>query len=638
MKRTTKFRSLVLVPLLAAAGIGAVLASGAMRSTEADAAPPPTPPGFPALSATIPSDIPGGAGKATISSAATFAWQEFIALNWPAKAQTGAPLTRGQANTAQKFGSDAPAQPVVWETMRSKVETFPGVGNPPGYAPTAPDFGYDHTPVYTYGTRTKTASPIGKLQNNPGGPPLVVAPCPGQTTPAMPAFVNLDETTQIGEDSMFAGIVPPAATQSNGQPQLIRFLAKGNRAFYRYVAANQYWYHGKAYTTAQLNFAAAAQNNRYPAPQPTLNLPAGTILVKAAWRTLAPNEHASDFHMKTVRYYENIGTVAAPSICYREQAWALIALHIIQKTPTAPYFIYATFEYASNILTPGGTPVENQDGGLNPNPPSDGTTPPGAYFDLDGKFYSPDFPKGTTTIKPPSGATLPIVLAAGDYCNIGAATTPVQNARTYYQNFAFGSPQFGNALPTSSNPNQGFCVNKRYFNIPDPIVQANAAAHAALAAYGAPALWQNYKLVNVQWQPFNTADIDTTGVNTARLAATYYQSNSVVETDNTLQQFFGGLTFTGLKSAYETNSDGVTQLSQPAHNIYLPPSGVTPIQSFTRYNMGGCMGCHGRAQQAGDDFSFTLRGGPVSEPETPGVADVVRLKELRRGLTGSVLQ
>ena len=235
MKRSAKFRSLVLVPLLAAAGIGAVLASGAMRSTEADAAPPATPPAFPALSATIPSDIPGGAGHATISSAATFAWQEFIALNWPAKAQTGAPMTRGQANTAQKFGSDNPDQPVVWETMRSKVETFPGVGNPPGYVPAstvaAPDFGYDHLPVYTYGTRTKTASPIGKLQNNPGGPPLVVAPCPHQAAVATPAFVNLDETTQIGEDAMFAGIVQADPTPFNGQPQLNRFLAKGNRAF-----------------------------------------------------------------------------------------------------------------------------------------------------------------------------------------------------------------------------------------------------------------------------------------------------------------------------------------------------------------------------------------------------------------------
>ena len=33
--------------------------------------------------------------------------------------------------------------------------------------------------------------------------------------------------------------------------------------------------------------------------------------------------------------------------------------------------------------------------------------------------------------------------------------------------------------------------------------------------------------------------------------------------------------------------------------------------------MGGCMGCHGNAQFAGDDFSFMLRGGPVIEPDVP---------------------
>ena len=54
------------------------------------------------------------------------------------------------------------------------------------------------------------------------------------------------------------------------------------------------------------------------------------------------------------------GANAAP--CYREQTWALIALHIIQKTPSAPDFIFATFEYTNNILTADGKPVEDQNG------------------------------------------------------------------------------------------------------------------------------------------------------------------------------------------------------------------------------------------------------------------------------------
>ena len=61
------------------------------------------------------------------------------------------------------------------------------------------------------------------------------------------------------------------------------------------------------------------------------------------------------------------------------------------------------------------------------------------------------------------------------------------------------------------------------------------------------------------------------------------------------------------------------------------------------------MGCHGRAQRAGTDFSFTLSGGPVSEPEfavpalTTGAAvqanfavgfDTNRLEKLHRALAG----
>jgi hypothetical protein len=53
------------------------------------------------------------------------------------------------------------------------------------------------------------------------------------------------------------------------------------------------------------------------------------------------------------------------SICYFEQKWGLIALHIIQKTPSAPAFIYATFEQADNIRRPNdAAPVEDPDGNV----------------------------------------------------------------------------------------------------------------------------------------------------------------------------------------------------------------------------------------------------------------------------------
>jgi hypothetical protein len=71
------------------------------------------------VSSALPSDIAvaGGAPAATLQQAAAFAWQEFVALNWPATAGQ-----RDVPDTGQKFG--ASTGPLVWETFRGKVEIF----------------------------------------------------------------------------------------------------------------------------------------------------------------------------------------------------------------------------------------------------------------------------------------------------------------------------------------------------------------------------------------------------------------------------------------------------------------------------------------------------------------------------------
>ena len=654
------------------------------------------------VSSTLPPDLPnqGGAPAATIYDAASFAWQEFIALNWPAVDQTGQPNTRGMPNTSQNFGTDTPSQPVVWETYRSKVETFPGVGDPPGYdqhQDGSDDYGYDALPQYTYGARSTTpADPQpgqSYVQNNPGGSALDVPPCPGQTPPAQPAWVNLDEITQIGDDSMFAGSLPTASSSANVQPQLIRFLAKGNREFYDYVAGQTFWYQGQQYMNAVNAFENSLTTNIPAADGTVIDLPTGTVLVKAAWRELTAAEMSevqngnAPFLTKTVRYYEaNPATnnpdkaPTVPPACYYEKTWALIALHIIHKTASAPYLVFATFEYTGNILNTNGTPVEDNNGKV-VNAPSGGPTDPSEqYTDINGTTYSPQYPSGnpaTTPSMPQKPVTTlksPIAQAGTPSCDVGPGESQ-PNSQIYYRDLLYG-PLPDNDAAGSAPP---VCVNQRYFSIPTEIQQANAAAHAALSGYGAPNLWQNYKLVNVQWQPFDIAYIDTTGSNTARLASTFNLSNSVVETDNVLQQFFGSLQY-GItneiftKSAFELNAQPVEPVPPPtppiqqtsfsiapstvdpngtAYDVYLPisqPAGSS--QPFaTKVTMGGCMGCHGRAERGGTDFSFTLAGGPVAQPEFPAAAlsatalntvvhpnlkglDRERLNNLRRALEG----
>src|SRR5579862_2870646 len=181
------------------------------------------------IDSALPADIPGGAPAATLQQAAAFAWQEFIAANWPALAGT-----RDTPDPGQKFGAVS-SGPLVWQTFRSKVEIFnltkdaAGAFAPPGYSAADANFGYDATPpAYYYATRTVPA-------------------CQGQAAPPSPAWINLDETTQIGLDQMFAG-GPAISNSANTSPQLIRFAVKANRVEYSYVAKNQFYLPGNVKT------------------------------------------------------------------------------------------------------------------------------------------------------------------------------------------------------------------------------------------------------------------------------------------------------------------------------------------------------------------------------------------------------
>jgi hypothetical protein len=192
-----------------------------------------------------PTDIKGGAASATLLDASVFAWQEFIALNWPAVAQTGQVNTRDQPDPTVAFGNSS--GPLVWHTFRHKVEIFPGMGQPPGYpgSNASTYYGYDAPPQYIY---QASATP------NPGnGQPWIIpsngqipsfaslsGPTPTPTaSPAPVPWINLDEQSEIGLNTMYAG----ALTSANlpFPEQQILFLAKANRAEYTYVAANKWW-------------------------------------------------------------------------------------------------------------------------------------------------------------------------------------------------------------------------------------------------------------------------------------------------------------------------------------------------------------------------------------------------------------
>jgi hypothetical protein len=203
--------------------------------------------------------------------------------------------------------------------------------------------------------------------------------------------------------------------------------------------------------------------------------------------------------------------------------------------------------------------------------------------------------------------------------------------------------------PTATpNTTQGLvAVNQREHNIPQCIIDVNTSAHAAIKTYGQQnnngnPVWLYYKLVNVQYQPYDKpAGITYTGAPSGPDPSTYYQANEVVETNFNLQVFSGQFQHD------PNNNDNILNLitdyvsdstspfyGKPFKNVFYSTSAPN---SGNAANMGGCMGCHGNAQVAGYDFSFILKNAPVFAPEagtapTSAAPSAVGLAKFRKML------
>jgi hypothetical protein len=541
-----------------------VIATLALAScrTERPAEPAAATPAGVTIAAALPADVPGGAENASLRAGAEYAWQQFIALNWPAKAGE-----RDRPDPARRFGE--PGGPVVWETFRTKAEIFPANGSatvvPPGYERGAPDYGYDEHPVYVY--------------------EVPIPPCATANAAVTTPWVNLDEISQVGFDHMFAG----AAGGPDDAARQIRFTAKANRTYYQYIAANQFWFNtSPSYVAATTNFTNAVNSGEFPPKGPWVNFPEGTMEAKAAFRRLTPKERAGGrFHVTRVRYYESASDDGS-NPCHHDEEWGLIGLHIIQKTKSAPAFTWATFEHADNILTAAGEAVEDANGNV-VRAAAEPTTPALSY--QDGAFEAGKMPLVQTVPKD--------------------AVCSDPGARLYYRELA------GNTnIPVGG----AICVNGRMHPIPKTIVDVNQAAHEAIAAYerthGLQSPWRYYKLVNVQLQPFDKNDISADN-ESGRGRSTYFTSNIVVETDYTLQNHSGGPEprTGGAPSDLASNFPPEQPPPLPAYQNTYVMNGDGTLRA--RYNMGGCTGCHGLTQvRAGTDYSYILFNSSVKLPES----------------------
>ena len=553
------------------------------------------------VSPSPPADIPDGAPAASLAEAARFAWRHFIALNWPAVPQTAQRGTRGEPDRARVLGDPSYRGPLVWQTFRSKTELFPGVGKPHGHDKGAEtDYGYDDPPRYVFDPRD-----VGSYPSLPKGE---VPACDEETHGSGPLpWVNLSEAHEAGPEDVFAGVVPGEPGHADAR---VLYAVDVNRPQYFYVAANDWYDGGNPGSNIPADATRSFIESHGTAPpagtSEYVSFPPGAMEVKSAWRRLTDQEKGSGrFLTAPVRFYvwqdpgrSYDGRPGNPQhACYRDGEMGLIGLHIKLKTPSAPYYVWATFEQADNLLDPDGHPVEDVDG-------------------------TPLHPQGTAATEPEIRSRNAVSANPQTPDTIQklfpVVADSVPGKRLYYFN------------PPNTPTTQGLIsVNRRRLAIPEPLIAVNREAQAVLRRYaethGQPASpWPFYKLVGVQWRP---ADKPHPGQDLAgdpespdevlRYPAIYYTSNAVIETSHRLQVWSGQI----------QRAIPAPNQATPVNNLItdFSPDG-TPVKNVRfgarkpdgqqyGYNMGGCMGCHGQMQATGYGFSFILRRGRINAPE-----------------------
>ncbi|MDX6611799.1 MAG: hypothetical protein QOD75_985 [Blastocatellia bacterium] len=239
-------------------------------------------------------------------SADIFSWQEFFALNWPARADM-----RGEPDTNKKITDPGPR---VWETWKEEYEVYLKDGR-------QPKSWNDHEPV-------------------PGA-------CGAGADKVFFRTQKIDDVVDATMQAAAAdGTLPSTLTDQKGK--LVRYEIRLNKVLFDYVVENRLY-----------NAGVQALAN-------SVNFPNGAILIKAAWREVSPAEEKL-FHTVTacVCDKDKLGRMVN---CHR-QRMGLVGLHITQKTPFAPQWVWSTFEQVNNV------PGFAANGSLSFNNPSCPTCP-----------------------------------------------------------------------------------------------------------------------------------------------------------------------------------------------------------------------------------------------------------------------
>jgi len=136
------------------------------------------------------------------------------------------------------------------------------------------------------------------------------------------SFSKFGDLAQAG----FGSLEGPLVAQPASNPTYVRYFTAYNRIEYEKIASKQWYLRAKL--TAEPG--GAVFDN-------------GSVDVKAAWMDMA---HVA----RPERYYTRDATVLDPVTgSASKRKVGLVGLHIVQKTPSRPQWIWSTFEHVDNV-------------------------------------------------------------------------------------------------------------------------------------------------------------------------------------------------------------------------------------------------------------------------------------------------
>ncbi len=476
---------------------------------------------------TFPSDLVSGANQTQF---ANYAWRLFIAATQQTTASlssgTGRAVGDGKNNFINTGASPGVDNPLVFESFYHRTEAFPY------YTTTKPASPINQVPVYnTFYANAAGANVPLTLQNQ--------------------NYVYLDETNQISQNFLYY--------QNSYAPNFpVLFMVKVNQI--------------------ETNYALDPSRTA-PAANKSWDFPNNVIEVKTAWRRVRDikNSDPSKYHQASATYY--ITDASGVPTPYTD-TFALIAIHIIQKTANYQQFIFTSFEHV-NAVTRNNTNAITD--------PAYKTT----YNNL--SYQSPNQEPHTVT-------------ANGAYSINAQGQPPQKNKLTTY------------TLPAAGAISQNFTTVVEPNDIISEVNDVNNQVNALVQSIDKTNVWGNYRLKGVQ--AVSTSDTTTSN---------FYLANIVVESSQPGIQLFSGILLNGgvpvagiadPSQLYFVNCRGVKGSSNcvypdPKLNTGTPPTTYNNVSlnvqegqpvPAPKYSMGGCQGCHGVAEQLGRDFSFLANG------------------------------